>query len=97
MKTRYTLKHGPWGGPYTSETVCDDWKDAPMWHHKRGLSFTATGYGEKIPLATKVKIAKRWYRIYCTIHSNSGVCWVNYNQKRTIIDQEHYDAETEHV
>lgn len=29
--------------------------DAPLWWHEKGLSYTASGYGEKIPTRRKVK------------------------------------------
>jgi len=45
---------------------------------KAGLSYTATGYGRKIPTATMVKLpgSPKWRRMYCCIYSNSGTCYV---------------------
>ena len=53
-------------------------KDAPLWWHLRGLSYTATGYGRKIPTRTMVKLpgSNRWRRVYCCCFSNSGTCYV---------------------
>lgn len=53
-------------------------KDAPLWWHKQGLSYTASGYGKKIPTASMVKIpgSPRWRRVYCCIFSNIGTCYV---------------------
>jgi hypothetical protein len=49
----------------------------PLPHHKAGLSYTATGYGAKIPGVNKVFYQGRWRRIYTTIYSNSGTSWIN--------------------
>ncbi len=32
-------------------------KEAPMEHHKRGLSYTASGYGKKIPTTYMIKFS----------------------------------------
>ena len=42
----------------------------------RGLMYTRTGYGKKIPTTKQLFILGRWRRIYCDIFSNSGVCYV---------------------
>jgi hypothetical protein len=42
----------------------------------RGLMYTRTGYGKKIPTSKQLFILGRWRRIYCDIFSNSGVCYV---------------------
>ena len=53
-------------------------KDAPLWWQERGLSYTATGYGRKIPTRIMVKLpgSNRWRRVYCCCFSNSGTCYV---------------------
>ena len=53
-------------------------KDAPLWWHDRGLSYTATGYGRRIPTRRMVKLpgGRRWRRVYCCICSNIGTCYV---------------------
>jgi hypothetical protein len=53
-------------------------KAAPLWWHKQGLSFTASGYGRKIPTVHMVKLpgSPRWRRVYCCIYSNAGTCYV---------------------
>lgn len=42
----------------------------------RGLMYTATGYGKKIPTSKQLFVLNRWRRVYCSIFSNSGVCYV---------------------
>lgn len=53
-------------------------KDSPLWWHLRGLSYTRTGYGRKIPTRTMVRLpgSPRWRRVYCCIFSNIGTCYV---------------------
>ena len=53
-------------------------KDAPMPHHVAGLSYTATGYGRKLPTTRMVRLPgnPRWRRVYCCIFSNIGTCYV---------------------
>ena len=46
-----------------------------------GRSYTASGYGKKIPTSRKVKATgadgrERWYRVYCMIYSNIGTCYI---------------------
>lgn len=43
---------------------------------QRGLMYTRTGYGKKIPTTKQLFILGRWRRVYCDIFSNSGVCYV---------------------
>ena len=49
-----------------------------LWWQKRGLSYTASGYGRKIPTHRMVKLPndRRWRRVYCCIFSNIGTCYV---------------------
>jgi hypothetical protein len=49
-----------------------------LWWQKRGLSFTASGYGKRIPTSYMVQLpgSPRWRRVYCTIYGNSGTCYV---------------------
>lgn len=50
--------------------------ESPLWFHKKGLLYTSSGYGSKIPTSYKVKFKNRLYRVYCTIYSNSGSTWI---------------------
>lgn len=43
---------------------------------KRGLSYTASGYGRKIPTTRQVRVNGRWRRVYCCIFSNSGTLYI---------------------
>ena len=63
-------------------------KDAPLWWHKQGLQFTASGYGRKIPTRHMVKIpgSTRWRRVYCCQTSNAGTCYVLNGKDWIVID-----------
>ena len=56
-------------------TVAVESKVAPMEHHKLGLSWTASGYGAKIPTERMVKYGG-WRRVYCAQYSNIGMLYV---------------------
>ncbi len=53
-------------------------REAPLWWQKQGLSYTASGYGRKIPTTKLVQLpgSPKWRRVYCCIFSNSGTCYV---------------------
>lgn len=51
-------------------------KDATMPHHKLGLSYTASGYGKRIPTTTMVKFEGKWRRVYMCQYSNSGTAYI---------------------
>ena len=57
-------------------TVSVDVKRAPMSHHIAGLSFTASGYGSRIPTEYMIKYNGRWRRVYCIIYSNNGTLFI---------------------
>lgn len=58
----------------------ENFKIEPLWWQKAGKLYTATGYGSKIPTEYMIKVSddcgRRWHRIYCSIHSNSGVLYI---------------------
>ena len=59
--------------------------DAPLWWHKRGLSYTASGYGAKIPTSRKVQYKNKLRRVYCSIYGNSGTCWIIVDGEKMIV------------
>lgn len=56
-----------------------------LWWQERGLSYTASGYGGKIPTRHKIKINGRWRRVYCMVYSNSGTCYVVVNGRKMLV------------
>jgi hypothetical protein len=53
-------------------------KEKLLWWQERGIMYTATGYGRKIPTTNMVKLpgSGHWRRVYCCIFSNIGTCYV---------------------
>ena len=55
---------------------------------ERGLSYTATGYGAKIPTTRMVRWNSRWHRVYCAVYANSGLPYIRiYGVDVTIYEQ----------
>ena len=66
------------------------WKYDYLWWQKEGLMFTASGYGSKIPTTRKVLYKNRWRRVYCSIFSNSGVCFIRNNGQDMYISESNF-------
>lgn len=49
-----------------------------LWWQKQGLSYTASGYGGKIPSTRMVQLPgeKKWRRVYVAIYGNAGTAYV---------------------
>ncbi len=47
-----------------------------LWWQKRGLSYTRSGFGSKIPTEYTAQWRGRKYRVYCMIYSNSGSMYI---------------------
>ena len=64
----------------TKDTFCTiraDYRHAPMAHHAHPhLTWTASGYGARIPTEHMVRVGGRWRRVYCYIYSNSGTLYI---------------------
>lgn len=72
--------------PFTTED-CGTVKvtEKPLWYHKQGLSQTASGYGAKLNTGLVAHFNGKQYRIYCTIYSNAGTCWITVNGMKYFI------------
>lgn len=68
------LQHGKAGEPMRTERV--EHRETPLYHHTAGLSYTATGYGPRIPTRYMVRYNGRWMRVYCAIFSNIGTLYI---------------------
>lgn len=70
------------GGPFTDKQPCTRLtiettaKESYLWWQEKGLSFTASGYGSRIPTTYLVQYNNRWYRVYCAVYSNVGTCYI---------------------
>lgn len=55
-------------------------RDQPLWWHTKGLSYTSSGYGRKIPTHRMVQLPTDkphvWRRVYVAIYSNSGTAYI---------------------
>lgn len=63
----------------------EDVTQHPLPWQEKGLSYTASGYGNKIPTSRMVKLGKRWYRVYCCIYSNAGTSYIIKDKKKYVI------------
>lgn len=52
-------------------------RDSPLAWQTAGLSWTATGYGARIPSRTMVRFNGRWRRVYVRIYSNAGTAYID--------------------
>lgn len=68
----------PDGPFYTQDTFAK--VDELPWQ-KRGLQYTASGYGGRIPTIYKVLHNRRWKRVYCACYGNSGTCYIEQGRK----------------
>ena len=62
-------------------------RDAPLPHHRAGLTWTASGYGSRIPSRTMVRFNGRWRRVYVRIYSNNGTAYIDAPKGEMIIVQ----------
>lgn len=60
--------------------------EAPMPHHLKGLWYTATGYGSKIPTIYKARYNNKFYRVYSSCFSNVSTQYITVNKVKTIIN-----------
>lgn len=77
------LQFGDNNGPFNTVKVTVIEK--PMTHHKLGLTYTATGYGSKLPSRYMIKWHGRWYRVYSICHSNVSTEYVLIGGKKVIV------------
>lgn len=90
MKLAYIHCHAtrPDGTWDTFHTVKCEAKEVPLWWQVQGLSFTASGYGARIPTRWMVKFNGRWRRVYCRVYSNYGRCYIGRNLPEGFIVQD---------
>lgn len=78
-----TMKACIQGATYCSDdqsfahfTQSVDVKVNPLFHHVHNLSYTASGYGKRIPTQYMVKFNGKWRRVYCKVYSNNGTLYI---------------------
>ncbi len=52
---------------------------------KQGLSFTATGYGARIPTVYMIEVHGRWRRVYAICYSNVSTLFIGKKYDQTAI------------
>lgn len=67
------------------ETVYLPAKVNELPHHKQNISFTTSGYGEKIPTVYMVQVNKRWRRMYARTFGNSSTTYITVKGEELII------------
>ncbi len=69
---------------FTGELV----RHEPLDWQNKGLTYTRTGYGAKIPTQYKIFHAEKWRRVYCVIFSNIGSLYIMQGKEKIIINLE---------
>lgn len=80
----YTLSDGYKGTLYYTQIEEHQIEDHPLQWQLAGKSYTASGYGGKIPTTKMIRINKRLYRIYVMIYGNSGTAYILIKGKKVI-------------
>lgn len=83
-----TIKEGSNSGQLVRLECCgSSVLERPLWWQEQGLSYTATGYGSKIPTRYLVRtVDQKWRRVYCAQFSNAGTLYVMHGKNRTIVN-----------
>ena len=71
---------------YLNRDNAEQVQSAPLWWQERGLQYTATGYGSKIPTRYKAFVHGKFRRVYCRVFSNAGTCFVMLGKEKQIVD-----------
>lgn len=58
-----------------------------LWWQAQGLSYTASGYGKRIPSRYMVRFNNRWHRVYVTIYSNIGTAYIVSKGVRIVVQR----------
>lgn len=61
---------------YVKDSDIEGHKRQLLWWQKKGLQYTASGYGKKIPTSHMLKVKGRWYRVYVMQYSNAGSAYI---------------------
>lgn len=66
----------PDGSRDSFATIAVDCQVKPLWWQDRGLSYTASGYGARIPTRYVVRFNGKLRRVYCRQYSNAGTLFI---------------------
>lgn len=59
-----------------NDTTCIA-EDRPLWWHLKGLQYTSSGYGRRIPTRWMVRYNGRDRRVYACCYSNAATYYVD--------------------
>jgi hypothetical protein len=62
-------------------------KESPFPWQERGLSYTRSGYGRRIPTSHMIRLNRRWRRVYCCQYSNAGACYIGKIEQKLFVDK----------
>jgi len=77
------IQHGNANTTMATESV--ECRIKTLWWQDKGLQYTASGYGGKIPTRYQVKHNNLWKRVYCRIYSNIGTLYIMQGKEKLII------------
>lgn len=77
----------PDGSRDSLQAISVDSKESPMWWHDKCLSYTASGYGKRIPTRYMVKFNNKWRRVYLCIYSNIGTLYIGKLSDNLIVQE----------
>jgi hypothetical protein len=86
MKIAYLHFRASNAGPF--QTVSVPVREKLLWWQARGLQYTSSGYGSRIPSRYLVQWAGRWRRVYVTQWSNAGSAWVRIGGEKVSVQLE---------
>jgi hypothetical protein len=72
---------------YTLSGVEVEGKESLLPWQERGLSYTRSGYGRRIPTRYMIRLNKRWRRVYCCQYSNAGTCYIGKIEQRMFVNK----------
>ena len=61
--------------------------ERPLLWQLQGLSYTASGYGSRIPTRYMVRYNGKLRRVYCAIFSNAGTCYIGKRSDNLLISE----------
>lgn len=84
MQAFITTKERQAGGSLKTKNIHEvPIKVKMMPHHKMGLSWTATGYGARIPTVYMVQLHGKWRRVYAICYSNTSTLFIGKRYDQT--------------
>lgn len=81
INTKSRRADGSYDSYLTQAVEC---RESPLWWQDKGLSYTASGYGARIPTRYMINYNGRWRRVYCVCYNNSGTLFIGKKYDSTL-------------